>query len=372
MKFKKLADYVFETDVYTELNYDLAENRLSDQFDKWQEFEGGCSCAIKTLDNGQTIAGRNMDLTISNKPAYVVRTACPGKNATVALSYFYMEGPDYEEVLENGVPDGFAEMLPFLCEDVMNDQGLYVETNMRSGEELEDGRSEYGCTGTNPGKHRVCSTVLPIYIAENCANVSEALEYVDTLDIYTPSEKLPWNFTFIMGDESGHYGLLEIAQNKVSWLEGQQMQTNFYITPEFAETEDLKCGVGRYAVLEAGIDDVQSEEEMFDLVDQVTYFQIYRPNPRFDVRSEEVGIRPHWDTAYLLDDKNADEIYTKIQQDIEKIGKLSRKELQDACKYWESIFTVVANCNNRTLRVRFFEDNNRVMLLGVMPTSSRA
>ena len=45
--------------------------------------------------------------------------------------------------------------------------------------------------------------------------------------------------------------------------------------------------------------------------------------------------------------------------DADKIGKMSRQELQDACKYWESIFTVVANCNNRTIRVRFFEDNDK-------------
>ncbi|MBQ0041481.1 MAG: linear amide C-N hydrolase [Clostridiales bacterium] len=363
MKLNQLADYIFEVEKYTELDYDFAESGFAAKFDGWNG--GGCSCIAKQTEDKQMLIGRNMDLTISNKPAYVVRTECPGKHKTVGIAYSYFSGPDYEDVLKNGVDDAYAKVLPFMCCDTMNDAGLYIEINMRNGENNADGSSKFGCSGTNPGAHRVCSMNLVRYIGENCASVDEAVEYVKSLDLYTPTENIPWNFTFIIADKSGHFGLLEIADNKVSWLDGQQAQTNFYLTKEFNEKEEMKCGLGRYDMLMKGLGDVQNEDDMFQLIDKATYFRVYRENPTYDVRTEYVAIEPDWTTDFVLGDENAEVVQARVQRNIERIGKLTRKELQDATKYWESIFTVVANCNSRELRVRFFEDNERVFKFGL-------
>ena len=43
---------------------------------------------------------------------------------------------------------------------------------------------------------------------------------------------------------------------------------------------------------------------------------------------------------------------------------MSRKEMEAANHYWESILTTVTNCNNKTMTIRFFEDDSRVLELG--------
>ena len=45
------------------------------------------------------------------------------------------------------------------------------------------------------------------------------------------------------------------------------------------------------------------------------------------------------------------------------IRELTRQEQQDANEYWETIFTEVVNCNNRTLFVRFYEDDSKTLTL---------
>lgn len=358
--------YVIELETYTELDYEAAERYLSKKFDTWRG--GGCSCIVKTNDKGDTIVGRNMDLTISNKPAYVVRTKCKGAYETVGLAYSYFSGPNYEDVLRDGISEEYRKIIPFLCCDVMNSEGLYVEINMRTGEQNEDGSSKFGCTGTNPGARRINAMNLSRYIAENCANVRDAVEYVrNDLDLYTPNlNVMDWNFCFMIADRTGDYGLIEIAKNKVSFLPGQQAQCNFYVTPELHEIEDYKAGLGRYDLLMSGIDDVQTEAELFELINKVKYSLLYQGQPKFDIRSELVGSKPGWTDKFILDDANADAVSAEIARIGGDFRSFTRQELQDAVKYWESIFTVVANCNERSLKVRFFEDDERRKTLAIL------
>ena len=46
-------------------------------------------------------------------------------------------------------------------------------------------------------------------------------------------------------------------------------------------------------------------------------------------------------------------------------GSLSRSEKQDRNNMWESVFTVVSNCNERKLNIRFFEDEERKLTLSI-------
>lgn len=358
----KIYDYVMDAGTYTELDYDYAEKYFAEHNDNWG---GACTAVAKTTDNGTMLIGRNMDLVISNKAAYVVRTAVEGCYETVGLTYTYREySPDYEYVLENGVEQEFARLIPFFSEDVLNSEGLYIEVNMRNSDFWPDGAPKYSCSGTNPeSDHRVYVFTLPRYIGEHCATVDEALEYVKTLDLYTVDGY--WNYCFMMADATGHYGLLEIAQNKVIWHEGQQAQANFYIDEELAAIEDYQCGVGRYETVMAGIDAVQTRDEMFKLMDSVTYSRSYFPDTcPYDPRSEFIDQYPHWTYAYVAAEENRDEVISAIKGEGEWMKSMSRQEQRDACYFWESSFTEVINCNDRTLFVRFYEDDDLTLTLG--------
>lgn len=364
VKVTRVSEDVYETKVFTSTN-----QKLYDWFLKYifSGNPGGCSAAAKTLENGDTIVGRNMDFYVSNKPAFVVRTKEKNKYETIGIAYFDQFIPDTDVVEEKGIPRVIYSMLPLFCQDVMNDQGLYVEVNMRYSEYDPMGEIMFADTHTNPKSEvRKCIAGINTQLCQNCATVQEAVEYVKKLDIYSPqSEDMEWNFCYLLADATGDYGLLEVADNKVYYQDKQQIQTNFYIADELYAKQRMKCGVGRYDTLEAGIDDVKSEEDMFKLLDSVSYAQSYNYDTcNYDARSEYIGEKPGWDYYYVIDEKNQDEVKTYLDEVAKTYNSMSRQELKDDGTYWESSFTTVANCSKKTMRVRFFEDDSNVINVG--------
>ena len=362
-KLTELLPRVFDAGTWTELDIESSLRAFLGFEAGWG---GHCSAIAKRTDAGHMLVGRNMDLNISEKPAYVVRTKVPGHCATVGLSYFYAVVPDYADVKEHGLDENTLALLPFLCTDVMNEHGLYMETNMRTGECWPNGESKYACSGTNPGAAlHVPAGLLPRLVGECCTDVDEALEYVKTLDVYTASgSAVAWNYCFMMADASGRHGLLEIAANRIFWREGQCAQTNFYVTPELAATEQYKAGLGRYEFLTQNISNVQNSEDMYDLIRKVSYFRIYDPDScLFDPRSEFVGLKGAFTSDYLTEDANREEVWAYMREIGAGARTLTREQMQKVNKYWESTFTLVADCTEKTLFVRFFEDDSRTLTL---------
>lgn len=363
VKMNKVSEDVYETEVFTSTN-----QKFYDWFLKYvfSGNPGGCSAVAKTLENGDTIVGRNMDFYVSNKPAFVVRTKEKGKYETIGIAYFDQYIPDVDVVENKGLPKVIYSMLPLFCQDVMNDQGLYVEVNMRYSEFDPMGEMMFTDTHTNPKSEvRKCIAGINTQLCQNCATVKEVVEYVKKLDIYSPqSDDMQWNFCYLIADATGDYGLLEVADNKVYFTEKQQIQTNFYIEEELYEKQRMKCGVGRYDNLKAGIDDVKSEDDMFRLIDSVSYAQSYDYETcNFDARSEYIGENPGWDYYYVTDEENQDEVRKYLDEVAKTYKSMSRQEIKDDGTYWESSFTTIANCNEKTMRVRFFEDDSNVINL---------
>lgn len=149
--------------------------------------------------DGHCLVGRNMDLNISNKNAYIIRTNA-GKFKTIGLAYTFRSiSPDYDIVAEKGISQEFYKILPFMCDDVLNEAGLHIEINMRHGEYWPNGADMFGCSGTNPeSEERVYLFEIPRYVGEHCATVEEAMAYVSSLDVY--SQNNYWNDCFLVSD----------------------------------------------------------------------------------------------------------------------------------------------------------------------------
>lgn len=355
-------DHVYDAGTYTSLDYDFAESYFEREYDN---YSGGCTAVAKVNSAGDTLVGRNLDLNISNKPAYILRTAVEGCYKTIGLMYTFRDiTPDDAEVRQNGISGDFEKVLPFLTEDVLNEKGLYIEINMRKAEFWPTGDPKFYCPGTNPAaKQSVCLFELPRYIGEHCATVDEALAYVDTLNVYGRSNS--WGYSFMIADATGHYGVLEFGMNRPIWTEGQQAQTNFFINEDLAAIQELKVGVGRYDQVMDGIDAVDSEAELFSLMDSVSFFQFYSPDTcGFDLRSEAVGVEPYATYDVVMDEKNQDYIMEEVYKLGDRATSMSRQEQRDANEFWESAFTEVVNCNARTITVRFFEDDDMILKLG--------
>lgn len=375
---KELEKYVFEVAPYTELDYKYADEYFAANNDNWG---GGCSSITKMVD-GHRLVGRNMDLNISNKCAYVIRTEA-GQHKTIGLAYTFRDiSPDYTEVAKKGIGEEFHKLLPFMCDDVLNDAGLHVEINMRHGEFWPNGDEKFGCPGTNPeSEERVYLFELPRYIGEHCATVEEAKAYVAGLDVY--SQKEYWNYCFLVSDAEGNSSLLEFCRNEVYWFDEANIdrmywlkkypmnaigQTNFYLNELGWLSQDIKSGEGRFISLQQGIGNVQSRSDMYDLMRKVQYSSFYLDydeckNNHFDPRSENLGEMPSAVREIVMNPELEEEQRELMNAFGASVRALSRQEQQDANRYWESTFTEVVDINSKAIFVRMFENEDLLYLI---------
>lgn len=381
----QLPDYVKNEGIFTidDATENAALDAIAELVDGWEEFGGGCSAASKKLGNGDLVFGRNMDLTLSIAPAHIFMTT--GRTyKTVNLQYFPLFDADlkFDEIPElNGLIK--KSYYPFVSTDVMNEKGLYMQTNMRN---VED---KYACTGTNPGKTRIFMACLGQYVCSRCATVDEAIKLIETLDIYSGCNPLPnfeslnWIFAWNMGDAQGNRALVEIAKNKVFVTKNNEVHTNFFINKELQEKEALGTGYGRYECLKEGLPGVRSEMDMHNLLQKVYYWNIFTTcakdpkNAPYDMRSEWVGGIPVNDKGevdeengknenctyqWVTDPNNAEVVYGIMQEQSDGLTKLPEQALRDNLLCWKSVFHVVANCTQKKLTFSFYEkddENNR-------------
>lgn len=360
----RIFDYVFDAGTYTKINYDYAHEYFLNNNSNWTN--SYCTSIATVTRKGKTMVGHNLDGIISEHPAFIFRTKEKGYYQTINLAYTSNLGSTYNEIIEKNESQDFLKLLPFLATDVINEKGLFISVNSRNSDFYEDGHTVFGCDGTNPGAiTRVCSLILPRYLSERCSTCYEAVRLAKTLDIYTLcNENEDYNYCFTISDATGNYGLLEIACNQVSWIPHQYGQANFYITEEFAEKERYPCGYERVAILMTGIKAVQNEQQMLRLMKKVCYSQKYNPqNAVFDIRDEYIKYYPHWTYDFVMDPDHQDEIWKIIDKYAKKYKKLTREEVQKANYYRETTLSVVANSTEKTLLVKFFEDNNKVVKL---------
>lgn len=413
----QLAPYVYEVDTYKELDYDFADKFWADNNDNWG---GGCSAVTKVLydedGNPHRVIGRNMDLNISNKCAYIVRTDA-GSHKTVGLAYTFRDySPDYADVQKDGISKDFYKLLPFMCDDVLNDKGLHIEVNMRHGEHYPDGSDMFSLEHSDPlnykGKRRVHMFELPRYIGENCTTVAEAKEYVNTLDIYSKHEY--WNYCFIISDATGAASLVEFNSiglceafgikdaKRVNWIDDNPTelkkiseylcwgpagdttkievkglaQTNFYLNKYAWTFQDTKSGEGRFITIQNNIESVETKLDMFNLMDKISYHWFYESydlcmKEHFDPRTENVGEGPGLTYGILFDPKLQD--YVKFYFNYYALSVYqqfpTREAKRDANKFWETTFCEVVDCMEKNIKVRIFEEDSIYADVGLEKTT---
>ncbi len=356
---KVLADYIIELPVVTEIDYEAG---LKQNVEKFAKF--GCSAMGKVVDNGDMVVGRSYDLFYGHNPAYIIRTDVEGFNKTVGLVYNSFDGRPFDDVKEHGLSQEELLTLLFFTADVMNEKGLYMEANMRPKQPEETGIAI--STGTNPGAEVTLSIpALVRYLGERCATVDEALALADTLNVCALSNgEVNWCGGFFMADESGHFGVLELVDNKLVWNEGQNCQANFYINEEYRDKAVLGTGLGRYALLRSEIEQVKTQDDVTALMKKVRYSQVLDPyNCLFDSCSESCGEEIPETGGLITLDMCADEKYKDaILEAQEASGAPQRakslQQLKDEGAEWHSVWQTTANCNRKSIRVIFYEDDD--------------
>ncbi len=365
---KVVGDYVIELPVIRVVDFEKALRYFEENYGKFSP-KFGCTTTAKKLSNGHTVVGRSYDLSYSFAPAYIVRTAIPGHLKTVGVAYNGFKGAPFEDVKKNGLSE--TELLTVYCMsgDVLNEKGFYIEANMRDTQPADTGIKE--CSGTNPSaKLRLSFATLIRYLGERASTVDEALEIAKTLDVYGfKTEKLSWSGGLFMADATGHYGVLELVDNKLVWNDMQKVQANFYLSPEYRDRATIGAGMGRYDTVMSGWDAVDSKQDMLNLIKKVRYLQTLDPETcQFDTVGELAGSVIDGRTYYIkdvLDGKNRDLLMEYQKKHIETVRCLSLEEMREMNDIWLSAYQTVIDCNERTIRVQFFEDSRLVYYLSV-------
>lgn len=308
-----------------------------------------------------------MDYSFSNKCAYIIRTDEPGLHKTLGFAYATNKtSPDFESVKKHGISDEWRKIAPFFCTDVINDKGLYYEIDMRNIELDDDGNNKFWCSGTNDGKGLpdVHMVALTRFVVDHCDNVEDAVTYVkEHINVFNKEDE--WNFSFLLADASGNYGVLEFDHNEVHWNEKKPIQTNYFIS-EMHTPSEIKFGKGRLKYLEENLSGVTDSKTMFNLVNQISYSNVYKGiYCPFDMRAEtydfmtpETGIDPEWLLPEDQDPEHIKAVYDVINPMLKDLWKLPEEERRKLSWYWQSTFTEVIDIPTKTIHIRMFEDNN--------------
>ena len=188
--------------------------------------------------------------------------------------------------------------------DAFNEKGLYIQTNMRTSVGIKN-------SGTNPGNMRVGEISVGALVAQNCATVKEAVEYVRSLDVFSmgdPENPMAWGFAFLIGDAKGDYGILEFADNKVFFTPYANGHANYFVTPEMVGKDPLGAGYGRLAFALRYLPDAEDEYQMQAAIHEGDWYKELRDiqysyrdengkihfvdkdgNPSIDYRTELTG-----------------------------------------------------------------------------------
>ena len=321
-----------------------------------------CTAIVKKNSKGQVVIGRNEDCEVSNCPVMIFHLN-EGKHQ--AVSFYYNNNFDYTyDQFQKGLDleDSFRGMLASVSTDAFNDAGLYIETNMRTN---------LGVTtsGTNPGKERVPMIGIISRIAQTCGSVTEALDYLNTIDVYTMSSLAGsttegWDYGFLIGDATGEYGVIEFANNQMYYTPYANGHANFFVSPVLTQHDRYNTGYGRLNIAQQAMVGAETDRDMMEAVHKADWYHeiqdyqySYRDNngkihfvdkdgnPSIDFRSEAVGLTLVDDFGdsvhekfnyfdYLTPGINA-ELSRQDRQDIEEFNSYMNKHFQlNSDKFW--------------------------------------
>ncbi len=237
---------------------------------------------------------------------------------------------------------------------------------MRNAEDVKlTGLKE--CLGTNPGaEYRMSPGALIRFLGERAGSVEEAVALAKTVDVHSlKSGTLDWNAGIYIADATGKYGILELVDNQLVWLPGEQLQSNFFLSRGNRDRALYGAGFGRYETLKAGRDAVQTEEDMMKLISLVRFSQSLDPDTcAFDVRTEYTGEKipgigadgERLTVDQALDEKNRPVLEAAIRKAMADERAKGLETLKKEGQLWYSIWQVVANCNRQSIHAMFFED----------------
>lgn len=330
----KVADYLFEVtvDEYSDQSPDGLVDSATTEF--------GCSA----VRNGN-FYGRNLDFFISEISEIVVRTtAKQGRHASIGVARLLQMT---DEQIEAGLTPEQLALIPWGTFDGINDAGLFCNMNVTP---YSDSGEPH--TSPNPGMPQINCVFLVRALLDNCANVDEVVEFVNTHDI-VGMDKGGFDLHFMIGDPQKNV-VLEFVDNKAVFVE-ENIMTNFLVSklPEYTPHAD---GIERYDILKENFaEGGESMEGMWNLLKRVKFSQAYDPE-----------LVPFWKSEFVVEPYNIDTPVEVIlsdvnfQRDFKNFANFKETgEYTSDMKLWFTVHNSTYNIAERALWVTIREDYDR-------------
>lgn len=326
----KINDYLYEItcNKYCDTIPDVSHMAVAAEF--------GCSA----VRNGN-FYGRNLDYFVNEVAEFVVHTPATDKHHAT-LGICRMDGKTGKDI-EAGLSEKELSLMPWAMFDGINDAGLFCNMNVVPAID----RGVF--TGTNPGKPSIASMLLVRALLDNCANVDEALAYINNHNIL-PFDKGGYDLHFMIGDKDNTV-VVEFNENRAIITLNQNIMTNFltFSLPVYTPHAD---GIERYNILKEHYNEATSMEGMWNLMKRVRYSQAYDPETT-----------PFWTTEFLGEKYTIDtpkEVVLAdpgIKKAIEnfKIFKETGKYTEEM-GLWHTTHNSVYDIENRKLWITVRED----------------
>lgn len=332
----KIADYLWEITV------DDYTSEVPNYLEKEMGAEFGCTA----VRNGN-FYGRNLDFFVSEVAEIVIHTpAKEGRHATLGVGrLFTMSDAD----LAAGITKEQLDILPWGMIDGINDAGLFCNINVTPFED-----SGIPHTNPNPELPEVNCGFLIRALLDNCANVDEAIEFVNTHSV-TGMNKGGFDLHFMIGDPQKTV-VLEFIDNKAV-IKEQVIMTNFLVNaPELTPHAD---GIERYDIIkEHYAEGGESMEGMWNLLKRVRFSLAYDPDVVPFWKSEFVSVDP----SYTIDTP-AETIlaHEAVQDNIAKFKHFKETgEYTKEMGLWYTEHNSTYNISEKALWVTIREDYDNI------------
>lgn len=113
--------------------------------------------------------------------------------------------------------------------DGINECGLVMQCNVVPGHDIKNPAYLTPC---GEGPDCLSASLVVRFVLDNCATVDEALELMNSYKIVTDKKfaDLKYDIHWLISDATGACGVIEMADGKLIFTEGEHIMTNFYIT----------------------------------------------------------------------------------------------------------------------------------------------
>lgn len=347
--FTRLADNVYEV-TYTDYDPDYSLQNRKDtlaDFTVSSSPSGGCSA----VREGNYV-GRNLDLPYGNFSDVIVHVpAADGRYASVG-SFCTLQSFTGESLSKKDMNETLFNLIPISICDGINEKGVVCEMNVVPAKDI--GLT----TGTNPGKPVVNMGNVVRFVLDNAATASEAVGLLKERNLCFPwdwagATQKGWEYHYMIADADKTY-VVEVINNKLTVLEGEQTLTNYYIGVKNGTENGM--GIERYQILNQNRSMANSVEGMSKLM-QLVYWT--KSN---DVKAKNYCYSDHFGTETADGTKITLSNYEKYKDELLKAGENDAKLTDEMLKsgenpygLWITLHTCVFDIQARTMQFTVHE-----------------